>query len=143
RRGAGPNACAAAARDAAHARAGRLGRDREPADYRLPVRNARRLERHRTNAARAVRSGARGAEPVFSRRSRALRCDLPLRLRAPQMSLRVAKPGLLTTVQDGGRWGLQHLGVVPCGAMDRVALALANALVGNRSGEGALEVTLL
>ena len=40
------------------------------------------------------------------------------------MSLRVAKPGLLTTVQDGGRWGLQHLGVVPCGAMDRVALAL-------------------
>jgi antagonist of KipI len=27
--------------------------------------------------------------------------------------------------------------------MDRVALALANALVGNRSGEGALEVTLL
>ena len=59
------------------------------------------------------------------------------------MTLRVAKPGLLTTVQDGGRWGLQHLGVVPCGAMDRVALTLANALVGNRSEEGALEVTLL
>ena len=59
------------------------------------------------------------------------------------MSLRVTKPGLLTTVQDGGRWGLQHLGVVPCGAMDRVALTLANALVGNRSDEGALEVTLL
>ena len=59
------------------------------------------------------------------------------------MSLRIAKPGLLTTVQDGGRWGLQHLGVVPCGAMDRVALALANALVGNRAGEAALEVTLL
>jgi antagonist of KipI len=59
------------------------------------------------------------------------------------MSLRIAKPGLLTTVQDGGRWGLQHLGVVPGGAMDRVALALANALVGNRAGEAALEVTLL
>ena len=59
------------------------------------------------------------------------------------MSLRIAKPGLLTTVQDTGRWGLQHLGVVPCGAMDRVALALANALVGNRPGEAALEITLL
>jgi antagonist of KipI len=59
------------------------------------------------------------------------------------MSLRIGKPGLLTTVQDGGRRGLQHLGVVPCGAMDRVAFALANALVGNRSGEAALEITLL
>ena len=59
------------------------------------------------------------------------------------MSLRIAKPGLLTTIQDGGRWGLQHLGVVPCGAMDRVALALANALVGNRTDEAALEITLL
>jgi antagonist of KipI len=59
------------------------------------------------------------------------------------MSLRIVKPGLLTTVQDGGRRGLQHLGVVPCGAMDRVALALANALVGNDAGEAVLEITLL
>ena len=59
------------------------------------------------------------------------------------MSLRINKPGLLTTVQDRGRPGLQHLGVVPCGAMDAVALALANALVGNRGGEAALEFTLL
>ncbi|MGH8675414.1 MAG: biotin-dependent carboxyltransferase family protein [Burkholderiales bacterium] len=59
------------------------------------------------------------------------------------MSLRIEKPGLLTTVQDRGRRGLQHFGVVPCGAMDRVALAFANALVGNRAGEAALEITLL
>ena len=59
------------------------------------------------------------------------------------MTLRIAKPGLLTTVQDRGRHGLQHLGVVTSGAMDRVALELANALVGNRSGEAALEITLL
>ena len=59
------------------------------------------------------------------------------------MSVRILKPGLLTTVQDGGRRGLQHLGVVPCGAMDRVAFSLANALVGNRSGEAVLEITLL
>ena len=38
------------------------------------------------------------------------------------MSLRIIRPGLLTTVQDRGRFGLQHLGVVPCGAMDPVAL---------------------
>ena len=59
------------------------------------------------------------------------------------MSLKLLRPGLLTTVQDLGRHGLQHLGVVPCGAMDAVALALANALVGNGRGEAALEITLL
>lgn len=59
------------------------------------------------------------------------------------MSLHVVKPGLLTTVQDRGRFGLQHLGVVPCGPMDPVALEFANALVGNGGGEAALEITLL
>ena len=59
------------------------------------------------------------------------------------MSLRVLKPGLLTTVQDRGRHGLQYLGVVPCGAMDPVALELANALAGNQGGEAALEITVL
>jgi antagonist of KipI len=59
------------------------------------------------------------------------------------MSLRVLKPGLLTTVQDLGRLGLQYLGVVPCGAMDPVALELANALVGNARGAAALEITVL
>ena len=58
-------------------------------------------------------------------------------------SVKVLKPGLLTTVQDRGRYGLQHLGVVPCGAMDPAALELANALVGNHDGEAALEVTVL
>jgi antagonist of KipI len=57
--------------------------------------------------------------------------------------IRVLKPGLLTTVQDAGRHGLQHLGVVPGGAMDPVALALANALVGNAPGEAALEITVI
>ena len=59
------------------------------------------------------------------------------------MSLRIIRPGLLTTVQDRGRYGLQHLGVVSCGPMDAVALELANALVGNRSDEAALEFTVL
>ena len=59
------------------------------------------------------------------------------------MSLRIIRPGLLSTVQDRGRYGLQHLGVVTCGPMDPVALELANALVGNRSGEAAIEITVL
>ena len=59
------------------------------------------------------------------------------------MTLRVVRPGLLTTVQDRGRYGLQHVGVVPCGAMDPVALDLANGLVGNRDGEAVLEFTVV
>ena len=59
------------------------------------------------------------------------------------MSLRVLRPGLLTTLQDRGRHGLQHLGIVTGGAMDPVAYELANTLVGNAGGEAALELTLL
>ena len=58
------------------------------------------------------------------------------------MSLRVVKPGVFTTVQDLGRFGLQHLGVVPCGAMDAVSHRVANALVGNDAGAATLELTL-
>ncbi|HSC00916.1 MAG TPA: biotin-dependent carboxyltransferase family protein, partial [Burkholderiaceae bacterium] len=59
------------------------------------------------------------------------------------MSLRILRPGVLTTVQDRGRPGLQHLGIVLGGAMDPVAYEFANALVGNEAGEAALEITLL
>lgn len=59
------------------------------------------------------------------------------------MSLRILRPGLLTTVQDEGRHGLQGVGLCPGGAMDPVALALANALVGNAAGEAALEATVI
>ena len=53
-------------------------------------------------------------------------------------TLRVVSPGLLTTIQDRGRIGHQHLGVPVSGALDVVALAAANALV-NRADEAALE----
>jgi antagonist of KipI len=59
------------------------------------------------------------------------------------MSIRVLRPGLLSTLQDHGRHGLQHVGLCPGGAMDPVALALANAMVGNERGEAALEVTVI
>jgi antagonist of KipI len=59
------------------------------------------------------------------------------------MSIRVLRPGLLTTLQDTGRHGLQHVGLCPGGAMDPIALALANAMVGNPPGEAALEMTVI
>ena len=59
------------------------------------------------------------------------------------MSVRVVRPGMLTTVQDLGRHGLQHLGIVPCGAMDPVAHRVANALVGNPGTDATLECTVL
>jgi len=59
------------------------------------------------------------------------------------VSIHVARPGLLSTVQDLGRHGEQHLGVCPGGAMDPVALALANALVGNPVHAAALEITII
>lgn len=58
------------------------------------------------------------------------------------MSIHVLRPGLLTTIQDLGRYGFQKLGVVVGGAMDRYALRIANTLVGNDENEGCLEVTL-
>ena len=54
--------------------------------------------------------------------------------------LRILEPGLLTTVQDLGRTGYQHLGVPTSGALDPVSLRAANILVGNTPIEGALEI---
>jgi antagonist of KipI len=59
------------------------------------------------------------------------------------MSVRVLKPGLLSTLQDLGRYGHQHLGIVPCGAMDAISHMMANALVGNDEASATLECTLV
>lgn len=58
------------------------------------------------------------------------------------MSIKVLHPGLLTTIQDLGRFGSQKFGVIVSGAMDPISLRVANLLVGNDEGEGALEITL-
>ena len=55
----------------------------------------------------------------------------------------IRSPGLLTTVQDGGRYGRQHLGVPVAGPMDAVSYRVANAAVGNSPSSAALEVTLV
>ena len=51
----------------------------------------------------------------------------------------VLRPGINTTFQDKGRFGMQHLGVVPSGCMDNKSFLIANALVLNDEKEGVLE----
>jgi antagonist of KipI len=58
-------------------------------------------------------------------------------------AIRVVAPGLLTTVQDLGRFGYGDLGVSPAGAADPLALRMGNRLVGNEEGAAALEMTLV
>ena len=58
------------------------------------------------------------------------------------MGIVVEKPGILTTVQDAGRFGYQQYGVSPAGPMDTRSFQLANILTGNRPDEGALEFTV-
>ena len=57
--------------------------------------------------------------------------------------LTVLQPGMLTTIQDAGRWGHQSLGVPVSGAMDAASYRLANLLVGNAAHAAALEATVV
>src|SRR5882757_6551005 len=52
----------------------------------------------------------------------------------------IASIGPASSVQDGGRPGAQRYGLVPSGAMDRLALAAANILVGNEPFTAAVEM---
>lgn len=57
--------------------------------------------------------------------------------------MEIAKPGLLTSVQDLGRHGHQPVGVPVAGPMDSFSHRLANQLVGNEAEAATLEVTLI
>jgi antagonist of KipI len=57
------------------------------------------------------------------------------------MSIEVIKAGMADSVQDGGRFGFQHLGINPNGVMDLNAMKVANALVGNEWNEAVLEMS--
>lgn len=58
------------------------------------------------------------------------------------MTIRVLRGGALATVQDLGRPGMQHLAIVPGGAIDAVSHRVANALVGNAVDAATLEMAL-
>jgi antagonist of KipI len=61
----------------------------------------------------------------------------------PRNAIHVVRPGLLTTVQDLGRWGHQAQGVPVAGPMDTFSHRLANLLVGNPPAAATLEITLI
>lgn len=56
------------------------------------------------------------------------------------VSIIVTRPGMLTTVQDLGRFGFRRFGIGPGGAMDRTAARLINILLGNAENAAVLEM---
>ncbi len=63
--------------------------------------------------------------------------------RPPMPFVRIVKPGLQTTIQDEGRWGLQSHGVPVAGPMDPCSYRVANALVRNDRHHAALEIAFI
>ena len=59
------------------------------------------------------------------------------------LTFEVLKPGMLTTIQDLGRFGLQKQGVTVAGAMDGAALRMGNILLGNDDNAAGLEITMV
>jgi antagonist of KipI len=55
----------------------------------------------------------------------------------------VLEPGILTTVQDPGRYGFSQFGVPPSGALDTFSYRVGNLLVGNQGEEASLETTVM
>ncbi len=55
----------------------------------------------------------------------------------------VVAPGILTTVQDLGRFGCVRYGVAPSGALDGFAARIGNLLVENPENAAILEITLM
>ena len=55
----------------------------------------------------------------------------------------VIEPGILTTIQDSGRFGFSRFGVPPSGALDSFSFRVANLLVNNQGNEACLETTLM
>lgn len=58
-------------------------------------------------------------------------------------TLRIERPGLLTTIQDAGRFGYERWGVSPAGTLDDYAASWANRLLGNPDGAAVLEMMLM
>lgn len=58
------------------------------------------------------------------------------------MSLIIKQPGMLTTLQDLGRYGLRNLGFSTAGAMDTLAARVTNLILGNPENAPVLEFTL-
>jgi antagonist of KipI len=56
------------------------------------------------------------------------------------MSIKIIKPGMEATLQDGGRMGFRNIGIGTGGAMDSFALQVSNFLVGNEASAAVMEI---
>jgi antagonist of KipI len=56
------------------------------------------------------------------------------------LSIKITKAGIADSIQDAGRYGWQHLGINPTGAMDNIAMQIVNALVGNDLNDAVIEL---
>lgn len=56
------------------------------------------------------------------------------------MSIKIIKQGFADSIQDSGRFGYQHLGINPNGAMDMIAAQTANMLVENNLNDAVIEL---
>lgn len=59
------------------------------------------------------------------------------------MGIKIIRTGMLTMIQDLGRYGLQRYGMAVSGAMDSYALLLGNSILGNADNEAAIECTII
>lgn len=57
------------------------------------------------------------------------------------MAFKVLQPGMLTLIQDTGRYGFQHLGITTSGPMDEYGFHWANYLLDNPVNAAQLEIT--
>lgn len=57
--------------------------------------------------------------------------------------IKIVKPGMLSTVQDAGRFGVMKNGFTQSGAMDIRSMKIANKLVGNDLNSAVIEMTML
>ena len=56
------------------------------------------------------------------------------------MSIKIIRPGVLSTMQDGGRYGYRGIGIGSGGAMDIFAMKVAQYLCGNEDSEAVIEM---
>ena len=112
----------------------RRGVDRRRADRRLGVRRPERLEHHRLHRDALLRPGARPAGAAAAGRQH------PLPRREGDPMIEILSSAALATVQDLGREGALRWGVGTAGAMDPLALAAGNLLLGNDRRRGGIEV---
>ena len=112
----------------------RLRHHRRHADWRRGADRSERLEFHRFRRFQDVRPDSGRARDHGAGRHRALPAG------KDRAVIEIVDAGPLNTIQDLGRPGYRDIGVTASGAMDPLALKIANLLVGNNEGAAAIEV---